>query len=172
MTDVTYAMKKITPYPFILMDKLLYHEIKKVIVVFSGSDDSGEVDITNAVNIDNEPITEAQLDAILVPQAALEMLNEYETDPVTGVVRLRDFTKRPPTLRELIKDSTYQILEHIHGGWEINSGSFGTIVFQPAPNPKDADVHVDYSSRECDDNDYEDDDEDYYSDEGPEEEDE
>lgn len=169
MTDVTYAMKKISPYPFILMDKLLYHEIKKVIVVFSGSDDSGDVDITSAVNIDGEPVTEAQLDAIIVPEAALEMTDEYETDPVSGVVRLRDFTKRPPTLRELIQDSAYHILEQIHGGWEINSGSLGSIVFESAPNPKDADVRVDYSSRDYDDSE---DDEDYYSDEGPSDEDE
>jgi hypothetical protein len=168
MPDITYALQKVSPYPFILVDKLLYYEIKKVIAVFSGADDSGEVNITSAVTIDGEPVTEAQLDAILVPQAALEMTNEYERDQVTDLLRLRDFTKNPPTLREIINDSAYRILEHIHGGWEINSGSFGTIVFEPAPNPEDADVHVDYSTRDYDEDDAEED-EDYYSDESPDE---
>ena len=54
----------------LLVDALIYNEIKLVRVPFSGSGDSGQLDNPEAKSIDDDvEITTAMLDTIIIPEA-------------------------------------------------------------------------------------------------------
>lgn len=135
----------------ILLEQLRYHEIKRLCMSFSGSNDSGDVYITDIKSIDDDVKLDADyLRSVNVTGAC--MSDMYEEGG-----KLRDWEKKPPTLHDLAYEVCWAELEANCGGWEIDSGSCGDFVFEPlAPLDKREPVLFSVSYNERDDYDYED----------------
>lgn len=140
----------------LMLEKIRYHEIKSVCVTFSGSNDSGDLHVAKL-----EPLSEDEadlfgntLETVLVPEAKMPTRYEYNKDESV----LRDWKKKPATLKEVIEEVCYYELELAHGGWEINDGSYGTITIEPLAKFHDRDrIHFDVNYYAPDDYDYDDD---------------
>jgi len=90
-------------------------DITSVTVEFDGCGDSGQIESIAAKS--------GEADADL-PDAtiALATLGWRDTEPV----------ERTMSIREAIEDMAYDCLARKHGGWEINTGAFGTFKFDLA----------------------------------------
>lgn len=112
----------------LVIEALEYHEIKHVVVTYSGSGDSGSIDNITAESIDDDVvIKQKDLEAILVPKASKLMPPRFSFEK--NEAKPRDWPKNPPSLYELIEEAAYDLLEADHAGWEINAGAYGSIVF-------------------------------------------
>lgn len=109
----------------LLLEKLRYNEIKTLKVCFSGSNDSGDLDIAEIVSVDEDDLKIDFLKGITVPEAKMP------PTPAFDVPGERDWKKNPATLYELIVEQCYSELESQHGGWEIDQGLSGEFVFEP-----------------------------------------
>ena len=141
----------------LLLDKLGYYEIKKVVVDFSGSGDSGSLGDITVYPLDEETETTAEaLGDIFVPAAVMSPEIDWSTSPPTE----RDWKKNPASLKDLLEEVCYQELETGYAGWEINGGTSGSITFVPlaaqfSPNKKQISVAIEFHEDEDDDYDYE-----------------
>ncbi|NDD52713.1 hypothetical protein EBZ39_02335 [bacterium] len=111
-----------------LLHELYVREIKSVVAKFSGSGDSGSVYELIATSIDDEPIAQDDLEHMFLE---LQPTNDSLSMHWTGSVgyEKRNFKKDPLRLSELLIDICYEFLELESPGWEINSGSSGSITF-------------------------------------------
>jgi hypothetical protein len=102
----------------LLLEQLRYHEIKRLVVSFSGSNDSGSCDIAEIISLDDERLKCEILNVVTVPTAKMSTQFEFGG-------KERDWTVKPATLTELVYEVCEEELERSHGGWEINAGFFG-----------------------------------------------
>lgn len=111
----------------VLLRTLFENEIKALKVHFDGSGDSGEINEVQVTSIDDEiEISEGVLASIVVPPEGLTG-DELTKCWTNGEHRDRDFKKNPVTLYDLILTVCYGMLNDMHGGWELNAGSYGDI---------------------------------------------
>ena len=115
----------------VMLETLRQNEIKEVVVNFSGSNDSGGVDIGNVTPLDGDPThSTLLLDDIKVPAANMPPRMLFLPGP-DHKMAARDWKAVPPTLHELILEVCEQELEAAHAGWEIDAGSCGSIHIEP-----------------------------------------
>lgn len=152
-----------------MFECLYANEIAHVEATFAGSGDSGQIDVISGTNVDDECVTEKELQTITIPDYIPAKPDEFGSW-TGGRWTARNFKIEPLTLYELTLAVAYEELEERHGGWEINAGSSGTIEIT-VPRKKDgtlgkssaADITVDIEHGYEDDEEY--DDEEEYNDE-------
>jgi hypothetical protein len=105
----------------LVFDYLGKRNIKQIKVVFDGCGDSGQIeDISTDRNKDDKDLLNE-----MVPFSHINRGGEWDNEKKAWVEK--DCTEG--TLRELLGEVVYNKLNDDHSGWEINSGSFGTFVF-------------------------------------------
>ena len=113
---------------------LMYeNELDLVTATFSGSGDSGTINNATGIDIDGEMVEVEALAAVLLPQYVPKNIDDFGSWR-TGRWIARDFKRQPLNLSEFIDSTLATLLEHSHGGWEINAGSSGTITVKVARN--------------------------------------
>ncbi len=98
------------------------HEVR---VTYSGSGDSGCIDEVEARNKKGKPIP---LPATPVPI----VLSHSDWDSATGQYSTSNKSNETMPLKEAVEQWCYDLLEEHFPGWEINEGSSGTIIIDPA----------------------------------------
>lgn len=89
--------------------------VSLIAVSYSGSGDSGQVDYVTIYGVeDNTPLE----DFTLIDHPPYEKW----IGGAKGIVT-------QGRVSELFEEWTYDILEHLHAGWEINDGADGTVYF-------------------------------------------
>lgn len=112
----------------ILFDLLAQEKINKFAVTFDGSGDSGQIE-----DVDLEDnILDKEVEGVRIPNGW-----QYSTE---GKTRIYDDAK---TIRDIVDGICYDVLEQVAGGWEINSGSYGTFIF----DVKKRKVSLDFNER-------------------------
>lgn len=112
----------------ILFDLLAQEKINKFAVTFDGSGDSGQIE-----DVDLEDnILDKEVEGVRIPNGW-----QYSTE---GKTRIYDDAK---TIRDIVDGICYDVLEQVAGGWEINSGSYGTFIF----DVKKRRVSLDFNER-------------------------
>lgn len=102
----------------LLLEKMKEFNIKQVSAEFDGCGDNGQFDNPDAEG-------EGDVDSFLnCPIISYSSVTRYSKDKKEVLVKESD-----STIKELVLDSFYYILEHRFGGWEINEGSYGTVYF-------------------------------------------
>lgn len=112
----------------IILDILALKNVKTFTVTFDGSGDSGQIE-----DISLE-------DNLLESNVAGASVNKGTIWTDEGSVENIDTN---PTMREVIEELCYAILEGVCGGWEINEGSYGEFVF----DVKKRKVRLDFNER-------------------------
>ena len=126
----------------LLFSALSAHNISRVEVSFDGSGDSGQMEEaeffrgvgSNEVQVDSKE----NVGGVSVEGALIS--NESTWDPKK---REWVYTTKTPTISELIESVCYDLLENNHGGWEINSGSYGKFVL----NVVNTGIELEYNER-------------------------
>lgn len=112
--------EKIVAHKDILFDILASRKVEKFQVSFDGNGDSGQVE-----DIDLEDyICDLKVDGV-----SDDGVSDVESEKIT--------------VRDLVENVCYDTLEHTWGGWEIDSGSYGTFTF----DVKNRKVHLDFNER-------------------------
>lgn len=109
----------------LLFGALSAHDITSVFVEFDGSGDSGQIDDIGFYRgksrvSDNDKTRDSLVEGAVIVNNATWDENKKEWVRST----------KTPTITELIEHICYDLLEANHGGWEINSGCYGTFVFK------------------------------------------
>jgi hypothetical protein len=106
----------------LVFDALKQSQVREVIVDFDGAGDSGQInDVLYKKNVGKkEGVSDDTLDNLDIEGAEVVHSTKWDKDKDKWV----DVMK-PATLRDLIEQLCYDLLEANHGGWEINEGSFG-----------------------------------------------
>lgn len=112
--------EKIVAHKDILFDILSAHKVNKFNVSFDGSGDSGGVDDVDL---------EEHICNLIVKGVERDGRWEEEGEKMT--------------VRDVLEEVCYDTLEHTWGGWEIDSGSYGTFTF----DVKNRKVHLDFNER-------------------------
>jgi hypothetical protein len=102
-----------------LMHALQAAGVKKVVASFDGYGDSGNVE-----TIAYEPATDGSAEVSDSPHQVTDWPQDGEPQR----------TVRNYTLDELVEEVCYALLGTGHPGWEINSGSYGEFLIDPAAN--------------------------------------
>jgi hypothetical protein len=110
----------------LLFSALSAHNISRVEVSFDGSGDSGnmeEPEFFRGVGANQVQVAPSDIEHTRVEGALIS--HECTWDP-----KKKDWvhTTKTPTISELVESICYDLLEANHGGWEINSGSFGKFI--------------------------------------------
>lgn len=105
----------------IVLEALRKIEAKDVVVVYSGSGDSGMVE---DVNIPVEPGSNINVDKIKV---TIPRTSSTFKDGAW----VRTVENREVSLPDALREYCYDLLEEYHPGWEINEGSDGTLEIDP-----------------------------------------
>lgn len=134
----------------LLLDQLRYHEIKRLCVSFSGSNDSGDVYITAIKSIDDDVKLDVEYLRTITVAGASQMSDMWEGS------QKRDWKKKPPTLHDLAYEVCWAELEASCGGWEIDNGSCGEFIFEPLATLEKRDPVIFHFSHNERDYDYED----------------
>lgn len=98
----------------IILDILSTKKVKSFTVTFDGSGDSGQIeDITLKDSLLESNVIGATVSAgtVWTSEGSVKQINTE------------------PTMREVIEELCYAVLEGVCGGWEINEGSYGEFVF-------------------------------------------
>ena len=106
----------------IIIATLRSNGIKTVTVTFDGSGDSGQIE-----GAEFQP--ECTEQAKHTPLQWRETSDRYEKGTDGNWDYATDEQSRNGRLEDLIETAVYRLLEHKHGGWEINEGSFGRFTF-------------------------------------------
>ena len=107
-------------------------KIEKVEVEFDGSGDEGQIGSITYLDAEGNEVENTNISV------------EYYWD-ITSYSQgksERYAEGREGNLNDLIENYVYGLLSHLHGGWEINSGSFGTVTIN-----KDGSGNMDYNER-------------------------
>ena len=106
----------------LVFDALKQCQVREVIVDFDGAGDSGQInDVLYKKGVGKkEGVSDDTLDNLDIEGA--EVVHSTKWDEAK-----QDWVKlmKPVTLRDMIEQLCYDLLEANHGGWEINEGSFG-----------------------------------------------
>lgn len=119
----------------IVFDLLSGVGVESFVVNFEGSGDSGQVD---------EP---DEFKPSKSEKKAEKLVNEVVSGArISNGIRWSSagqehIWKDNPTLREVIDSVCYDTLEMLHGGWEINEGSYGTFTFDVKKRKVDFDFN-------------------------------
>lgn len=96
------------------------HQIPKVTIAYSGSGDSGCIDSVDAHrNDESECVDLAAINVSVVHQSSMIVDGKWQTFQ----------NEKTVTLCQAFEEFAYDWLEANHGGWEINEGSDGEVVF-------------------------------------------
>lgn len=118
--------KEKTDLQRLLLEKLRYYEVKEINVSYSGSGDSGNIDVIDITSIDDEEMSTDELASLLVPEYTE---HRYEYTRAGQKVR-------PNTLADLLETVVLEIIDSRYPGWEINAGGCGAVTICPAdPQP-------------------------------------
>lgn len=119
MTDVVEDNKKI------IFKALKALKIKEVFVDYNGYGDSGQINEINFQKASGKSVDINKLSQGLIMKG-LKRTAGWTTFSTTP-----NYEDVPSSysLKEAIQDLCYDLLEQRHPGWEINSGSDGTFVF-------------------------------------------
>jgi hypothetical protein len=99
----------------IIFDILEKNNIKSVTVTFDGSGDSGQIE---DIIISSEKLLESKVEGATVNKGTV-------WDGTTSKKQI----EHNPSLREVLEELCYELLEGVSGGWEIDEGSYGEFVF-------------------------------------------
>ncbi len=99
----------------LVLSTLKEHQIKEVSIDFDGCGDSGQINSILYDRVENETLGNT-----LVVGGEVHDSSSWDEKKKEWV-----HTTRQATLSELIEQLCYDLLEVNHGGWEINSGSYG-----------------------------------------------
>jgi hypothetical protein len=102
-----------------LMEVLLKHNVKEVVVGFDGSCDSGSIE-----RFEYQAAKEIKGDEIVL--GTLKTKTEWCTKKQNFVTSTKE-----STLNDMVEEVCYDLLEISHGGWEINEGSYGEFLIEP-----------------------------------------
>lgn len=109
-----------------VFDHLREAGVTDVVITFDGCGDSGQIEeVTARAGEVDVPLPSDELD-LLVPKWG-------QPDP----------ERRQVSVREALETQAYDYLEHVHDGWEINDGAFGTFVFDVAKG----EITLEYNER-------------------------
>lgn len=116
-TDVLESNKKI------IFKALKALKIKEVFVDYNGYGDSGQINEINFQKASGKSVNINKLSQGLIMKGLKRTAGWTYTTP--------NYEDVPSSysLQEAIQDLCYDLLEQKHPGWEINSGSDGTFVF-------------------------------------------
>lgn len=103
----------------IVFDLLSKTDVKKFEVAFDGYGDSGQLE---------EIVFEKKSDENYFEQIVKGVSCREGMVWENGRMRLRT-NVRDLSLKDLVLDVSYEILEAKHGGWEINEGSYGNFTW-------------------------------------------
>lgn len=109
-----------------VFDALSAAGIVRVVVVFDGSSDSGQVESIDGYGPD---------ESIQIPATSIELRFAEWTSPTPEV--------RSMSLVDAIEELAYGFLEDTHDGWEDGDGAFGEFVFDVAARS----IVLDYNDR-------------------------
>jgi hypothetical protein len=106
----------------LVFDALKQSQVREVIVDFDGAGDSGQInDVLYKKGVGKkEGVSDDTLDNLDIEGAEVVHSTKWDKDKDKWVEVMK-----PATLRDLIEQLCYDLLEANHGGWEINEGSFG-----------------------------------------------
>ena len=106
----------------LVFDALKQSQVREVIVDFDGSGDSGQInDVLYKKGVGKkEGVSDDTLDNLEIKGAQVVHSTQWDKVKSQWVKVMKQ-----ATLRELIEQLCYDLLEANHGGWEINEGSFG-----------------------------------------------
>jgi hypothetical protein len=114
-----------------VFDALEAAGLKSAVVTFNGEGDSGQIDVilvfTEEQDLDEPDQWAASPIEIPNVQVTLRQLDYNWGDAPLG-----DPTESEVSLKDALEQVAYNLLEMEHGGWENNSGGFGTFVFDLA----------------------------------------
>lgn len=112
-----------------VFDALLGANIEKVLVVFDGEGDSGQIESITAYKSD----TETPMTTLSVTLKAVDWNGNAQPDAAFA-------------LPEAVERLCYDFLEQEHGGWENNDGAFGEFIL----NVTERTVTLDFNGRYTD----------------------
>ena len=122
----------------LVFDYLRSRKINEVIVNFDGYGDSGQIEDIRFNSDTKEGAENTQgISNEMVPFSGI---NESSWNSEKGEW---DKTTHEGTLKEVLEDIAYEYLANHHGGWEINSGSYGEFVF----NIKERKLNITFNER-------------------------
>ena len=101
-----------------LMAALKEHNVKTVIVTYSGAGDSGDVDGV-------ETIPKQAIKALETSNVTLRQPKGQMVDGEYGYIK--EDIEQP--IIDALRTFTFNWVEIRHGGWEINDGSSGEVIF-------------------------------------------
>ena len=104
----------------IAKDFMLKNNISRVVIEFDGNGDSGQVD---SVSFQDE--NEEDTDVNHTPCQMFERTTRW-----FGEEHSRELVEVTSNAEALFIEMAYSMLEAKHSGWEINEGSFGTIIIK------------------------------------------
>lgn len=106
-----------------ILDALRDCGVVQVRVTYSGSGDSGQIDDVEFFDADGRHQKTAE-------SRTVEVTENVSEPPEDGENHWREFQRvRAVSLTSVVEDFAYDALESHHGGWEINEGSQGEVVF-------------------------------------------
>ena len=126
----------------LLFSALSANNISRVEVSFDGSGDSGQMEDaeffrgvgSNEVQVDSKE----NVGGVSVEGALISNESTWNPEKKEWV-----YTTKTPTISELVESVCYDLLENNHGGWEINSGSFGKFVL----DVEESQIALEYNER-------------------------
>jgi hypothetical protein len=122
---------------------------KQATIVFDGSGDEGQIETIDALS---ESGSEVDLDQpCRLPQRTFG-LGHVTWDSVARAYVYAD-GDRPMTVRELLDEWAYSILQEVRPGWEIDEGSSGQIAIHVSQGVANCELEARYTASE--DHDYE-----------------
>jgi hypothetical protein len=110
----------------VIFDALKELGIEWLVVGYSGSGDSGQID---GMYLDDSYQTEANLTKEV---GWAEVNRVYQPTSDGGWSPITTTTVKSSPLSELVEAFCYDALEEKHGGWENNDGGEGTFIFDVA----------------------------------------
>ena len=101
-----------------LLQKMVEFNINQISAEFDGCGDDGQFDNPDAEG-------DGDIDSFLeCPVKTYSGCVQYSKDKQEFIVKESD-----STIKELVLDAFFYILENRYDGWEINDGSYGTVYF-------------------------------------------